>query len=82
MARGDPKCITFFREIYVEKIEAEFHVNTMGKLRGPLSQPDNASLADEDPKLAYEGVPSSRSATPKEQFVPFLDDDAPLPDVY
>ena len=69
-----------FPRNYVEQIEAEFDVNTMGNY-AILSQPDNASLADEDPKLAYGRLSVEQKRISKEQFIPF-DEDALLPDAY
>ena len=70
-----------FPRKFVEHIEGDFDVNTMGNY-AILAQPDNASLADEDPKIAYGKLSVEQKRLAREQFVPFGDDEVLLPDAY
>jgi hypothetical protein len=47
-----------------------------------LTQADNASLADEDPKVAYGQLTVDQKRFAREQFIPFGDEDALPPDAY
>ena len=47
-----------------------------------LAQPDNASLADEDPKVAYGRLSADQKRWAAQQFVPFRDEEILLPDAY
>lgn len=47
-----------------------------------LTQADNASLADEDPKVAYGSLTVVQKRFARAQFIPFGDEDALLPDAY
>jgi hypothetical protein len=70
-----------FPRKFVEHIEGDFDVNTMGNY-AILTQADNASLADEDPKVAYGKLTVEQKRFAKEQFIPFGDEEALLPDAY
>ena len=70
-----------FPRKYVEHVEGDFDVNTMGNY-AILSQGDNASLADEDPKVAYGRLSVDQKRFAREQFIPFGDEDALLADAY
>jgi len=70
-----------FPRKYVERIEGEFDVNTMANYV-ILTREDNESLGDEDPKVAYEGLSVESKRDAREQFIPFGDADALLPDAY
>jgi len=70
-----------FPRKYVEHVEGDFDVNTMGNY-AILSQGDNESLADEDPKVAYGRLSVDQRRFAREQFIPFGDDDAFLVDAY
>ena len=70
-----------FPRKYVEHVEGDFDVNTMGNY-AILSKEDNASLADEDPKMAYGRLSVDQKRLAREQFIPFGDEDALLVDAY
>ncbi|HXB74576.1 MAG TPA: DUF262 domain-containing protein [Candidatus Acidoferrales bacterium] len=70
-----------FPRKFVEHIECDFDVNTMGNY-AILAQPDNASLADEDPKVAYGKLSADQKRLASQQFVPFGDEEILLPDAY
>jgi hypothetical protein len=78
---GGPEVHHFFPRKFVEHVEADFDVNTMGNY-AILSQSDNASLADEDPKLAYGRLNVEQRRIAREQFIPFGDEDALPVDAY
>ena len=70
-----------FPRKFVEKVQADFDVNTMANY-AILTRPDNASLADEDPKIAYGMLTLTQKRHAKEQFIPFGDEDALVPDAF
>jgi hypothetical protein len=70
-----------FPRKFVESVEGDFNVNTMGNY-AILTQADNASLADEDPRVAYGRLTVDQKRSAREQFIPFGDEDALLPDAY
>jgi hypothetical protein len=70
-----------FPRKYVENVEADFDVNTMGNY-AILTKGDNASLADEDPKVVYGRLSADQKRFAREQFIPFGDEDLFLPDAY
>lgn len=78
---GGPEVHHIFPRQFVEHVDADFDVNTMGNY-AILSQGDNASLGDEDPKLAYGRLNVEQRRIAREQFIPFGDEDALLVEAY
>jgi hypothetical protein len=70
-----------FPRKFVEHLDGYLDVNTMGNY-AILTRADNASLADEDPKMAYGILSVDQKRFAKEQFIPFGDEDALVPDAY
>jgi hypothetical protein len=70
-----------FPRKFVERIEGNLDVNTMGNY-AILTREDNALLGDEDPKVAYGKLTVDQKRSARKQFVPFGDEDALLPDAY
>ena len=70
-----------FPRKFVERIKGDFKVHTMGNY-AILTQEDNASLGDEDPKVAYGKLTVDQKRFAREQFIPFGDEEALLPDAY
>jgi hypothetical protein len=70
-----------FPRKFVENVEGDFEVNTMGNYAF-LSRADNASLADEDPVVAYGRLTVNQKRSASEQFIPFGDVEALVPDAY
>lgn len=79
--KGSLQVHHIFPRKFVERVEGDLHVNTMANY-AILTQADNASLADEDPKVAYGGLTAEQKRSAREQFIPFADEDALLPDAY
>jgi len=70
-----------FPRKYAERIEGAFDVNTMANYV-ILTREDHEPLGDEDPKVAYEGLSVQSKRDAREQFIPFGDPHALLPDAY
>jgi len=70
-----------FPRKFVEHVEADVEVNTMGNY-AVLTRADNASLQDEDPKVAYGQLTVEQKRLAREQFIPFGNEDSLLPDAY
>jgi hypothetical protein len=81
--KGGIEAHHIFPRKFVERIKmkADFDVNTMGNY-AILTQADNAALGDEDPKVAYGKLTSDQKRCAREQFIPFGDEEALLPDAY
>jgi len=78
---GDLEVHHIFPRQFVEKVEAEFDVNTMANY-AILSKGDNVTLGDEDPKAAYGALTIAQKKFAAEQFIPFGDADALLVEAY
>jgi hypothetical protein len=70
-----------FPRKFVARIEEDLDVNKMANY-AILTQADNASLADEDPKVAYGRLTVDQKRFARGQFIPFGDEDALLSDAY
>ncbi len=80
-AKGSLEVHHIFPRNFVELVEGDFDVNTMGNY-AVLTQGDNTSLADEDPKVSYGRLTIDQKRIARAQFIPFMDEDALLPDAY